>query len=630
MFSNSLYFLLLSFVLSTSFLDGLQRSEINPSALEMLRKAYESRGGNVIQSGEFTYEARSVGDVPSKTEIENANRKARQDLLAASQAASDPKAKKHLSDLAKSVKDELGDSLIANADVKLQFFYAFAGPTIGGDHYLECRKWDAKEKIYGKVDFSLLRRYGAGRSDCIWLDKYSSGKIGQIEDVGAVQQSPHFLGRMAGSILAIGIDQFMQSLERIDQRVGQVFEEHDSFILDCELKKGIVHGLAKIRYVVVPSLGYAIPSIKEWDENAKVVFESQCQKYFRDRTSSLMFPAKCDVTVSGVVKSRKENYVFLPEKMSMNIKVAPSRLKVEFPEGADVLLTTKGITLKSHDKIALGIDDIDSIEKNSAFHVFGTSPTKKSLASSNRAYTRYWIFALVTASLLTLTFFVIKRLRVNTIGLLIAASLSQLAGCSFGETDASSIQFVPIIDLGDVVSEQDTIQFNIPIENPQPKAVQVRLEAVCRCVRLNNSDLEINAWGSEVAKGELSLSGKLGRFETKILLGSTHQPVSKDEITVRANVIRHWTAVPKRVILSASGKANLRIIAPDEAWQNVSIDSPVGIEIMEVASHLDQSRNRILDYEVAAKSIDPVSSTIALRFLGNNRPFFSIPVLVER
>lgn len=359
-----------------SFTSGASwvRAEIDPAALDVLKMAVMNSGEALVTSGEFIYEVRSVGAIPTQSEIDDANMRARQQLLEASNASSDRSTKEHLKKLAEA-GDDFGPSLIANADVRTQFHFAFSGPAVGGDRYLERRAWDPSSKRFEVVNFSLLRRYGSGRSDCIVLDQFGSGKIGPIESVGGLQQAPHYLGRISGAILAMGTE-FTESLAKLEIAEGMDFDGTEAVEIRCVLKESAIPGLSRIDYLVVPSLDYIVPSVQEFDQMGDVVYRCQCKDFFRDTSSALLFPSKCLTTTVVEGRSREEHYEFEPRNVRLNAGVAPARFKIEFPVGADVLLVEEGGALTAHDRVDVGIDDIESLVSNAAFHVFGKSPAR--------------------------------------------------------------------------------------------------------------------------------------------------------------------------------------------------------------------------------------------------------------
>lgn len=110
------------------------RSSDRQKALNLLNKTIAHSGDQLIRKGEFTYEVTSKGEVPTASEIAELNRRTREQLLAASEAATDPKQKAYLKSLAEEDND-YGPAMIANAHLKLQFYFACDGSSVGGDHY---------------------------------------------------------------------------------------------------------------------------------------------------------------------------------------------------------------------------------------------------------------------------------------------------------------------------------------------------------------------------------------------------------------------------------------------------------------------------------------------------------------
>jgi hypothetical protein len=342
----------------------------NREALDLLKKTIEHSGEQLIRAGEFTYEVASRRDVPTASEIAEENRRTREQLLAASAKATDPKQKAHLKSLAEGGFD-VGPSMIANANLKHQFYFAFNGPSIGGDRYLERRTWDAASESFGDINYLLVRRYGDGKSDGIRLDQYRSGQVGPIEMVGAVQQT-HYFGRISGAIMSAGLEHMLARLDQIELTEGLEFAGQPAVEIRCRVKGFHTPGIAEVKYLVVPTMGYIVPSVQEYDSAGNISFECKSEDYFEIANSSVVFPRKCVTTDHSVQgKRRVASYIFEPGKVKINADAARSPFKVPVPNGADFLLASSGKNLVCHSPVEVGIDDIAGLPENPAFHVFG-------------------------------------------------------------------------------------------------------------------------------------------------------------------------------------------------------------------------------------------------------------------
>lgn len=494
------------------------RAEIAPAALDVLQKAIMSSGEALVSSGEFVYEVRSVGEIPTQSEIDDANKMVRRQLLEASNASSDPSTRKHLKKLAEAGED-FGPSLIANADVRIQFYFAFSGPAVGGDRYLERRAWNSSSKSFGDASFSLLRKYGAGRSDCIVLDQFASGKIGPIESVGGLQQAPHYLGRISGAILAAGPG-FITSLTNLEVVKAMDFDGAEAVEIRCVLKESAVPGLSRIDYLVVPSLGYIVPSVQEFDGSGNIVYSCQCEGFFRDASSALLFPSKCTTTTVVEGRSRKEHCEFEPRNVRLNAGVVSSRFKIEFPVGADVLIVEEGTALTAHDRVDVGIDDIESLASNDAFHVFGQSPARIVKSDVPHSYSNWRVFigSLLLLFLVLIVYNWRGLVRFTVLLGLIGCSIASQAGCRQEPHSSTDEVIWPVVDLGDVAYEQQSVPFKIGVSNTNPFESGISLEPSCSCITIRKSEVVLRPHSSEEIGASLSLLGKLGVFEARVLL----------------------------------------------------------------------------------------------------------------
>ena len=341
-------------------------------ALDLLAKTIERSGEQLIRQGEFTYEVTSTADLPTASEIAALNRRMKEQLLAASEEATDPKMKTHLKSLAES-DDDLGPSMIANADLQLQFYCAFDGPSIGGDYYVERRTWDGVSKSYDKTEYSLVRKHDAGKSDCVWLDSCHSGKVGPVEKIGPVQQTPHHLGRISGTIMSLGLERMLARLDQIELTEGLQFHGQPAIEIRCRVRGFHTPGSAEIKYLVVPAMDYIVPSVQEYDHENHISFECKSEDYFEIADSGVLFPRKCVATTVQQGKRRVETYTFEPGKVVINGDIPKSRFKVAVPAGADLLVVKSGQDLVAHRAVDVGIDDIQGLASNPAFHEFGVS-----------------------------------------------------------------------------------------------------------------------------------------------------------------------------------------------------------------------------------------------------------------
>lgn len=135
-------------------------------------------------------------------------------------------------------------------------------------------------------------------------------------------------------------------------------------------------GIAEIKYLVVPTMGYIVPSVQEYDSAGNISFECRSEDYFEIADSSVMFPRKC-VTTTVRQERRVETFTFEPENVKINANVSRSRLTVPVPVGADFLFVDSGLDLVAHSPVELGIDDIQGLPENPAFHVFGDGPPRR-------------------------------------------------------------------------------------------------------------------------------------------------------------------------------------------------------------------------------------------------------------
>lgn len=463
--------------------DGQSADLEQSEELSLLTNAFNHSGDKLIRSGTFIYEVISEGDFPDAKEIAELNRQAKARLLAASEAAVGPKLKEHLKSLAETDND-FGPSMVANANVRLQYFAAFSGPLVGGDHYLERRKWDAATKRFSKVDCSLVRTYGDGKSDCIWIDQFLSGKVGPMNEISAVQQAPQLIGRLSGAALMIGQEVMLEHTEKIEASEGLVFDNHPAIKLSCFVKDFHTPGLAKINYTVVPDMNYIVPLIQEFDAEGNILYECKCDEYFEAKQSGLLFPGRCTTTSSITGERRLERYSFDPANVSLNVKVPKSQLEVQVPVGGELYVIDTAKTLKAHEPVALGIDDVPDLAQNPSFHMFGDGPPR---LSSTRKIPLSLIW-LISGGLLLVAviLFLIKR-RIGFVGvLLISSCIMPAAGCVSEIEVEDRITVDRVVDLGNVAAEQEEINFCFHVRNPYRRPLTLCLEPDCSCVSLKN------------------------------------------------------------------------------------------------------------------------------------------------
>lgn len=101
---------------------------------------------------------------------------------------------------------------------------------------------------------------------------------------------------------------------------------------------------------------------------------------------------------------------------------------------------------------------------------------------------------------------------------------------------------------------------------------------------------------------------------------------------VRGKILRQWSTIPKRVVLTADGSSVLRVIAPSDSWKSVTVESSHGIVVSGVGVGVDSSQNEIRDFNVrlSSEGIDKTKSLfVRLRHQGESVPFLSVPVLIE-
>ncbi|MFW6114462.1 MAG: hypothetical protein ACOC7K_01845 [bacterium] len=242
---------------------------------------------------------------------------------------------------------------------------------IGGDYYVERRTWDEARGNYGDADYSLVRRYGDGQSDCIWFDQFLTGKVGAVDKIMAVQQAPHTLGRISGAALMAGLERMLQCTKAIDRIHSVAFEGQSTIKLSCQVEDFHVPGLAKIELLIVPGSNYIVPLVQEFDAKGDLVYECECGDYFKSEKSGILFPRICTTTSNATGERRVEKYLFEPENVRLNVPVPDSRLRVQLPVGGELFIMDSNETLKSHEPVELAIDDIPDLASNESFHKFG-------------------------------------------------------------------------------------------------------------------------------------------------------------------------------------------------------------------------------------------------------------------
>jgi len=600
-------------------------------AVAILEDVFSQRGEVVIRSGVFTYVVVSQGQTPDASEIAEIDRRAKQQMIEASEAEKDPKIKAHLRELAES-DSSYGPSLIANADLKMQVFTAFSGPLIGGDYYVERRTWDEIRGSYGDADYSLVRRYGDGQSDCIWFDQFLSGKVGAVDKIMAVQQAPHVLGRISGAALMAGLEPMLLQAKAIDQMDGLSFEGQDAVKLSCQVEDFHVPGLAKIDLLVVPGLNYIVPLVQEFDSRGDIAYECRCENYFSSGKSGILFPRVCTTISNATGERRVEKYLFEPENVQLNVRVPNSRLRVQLPVGAELFVMDSNETLKAHEPVELAIDNIAGLASNQSFHKFGAG--KPRLHSEEKSFGLALIWLSASAILLVAVIWLLRKRGKSASNMLLAFSISSLLGCDMQRTTEHVIAVEPVIDLKEVASESGSVEFSILGTNLQPHPSRMKVQADCSCVSFDRDVITVDGGQTFDIAGRLSLHRKAGLFQSWIRIKGIEPSLSAEaSVLLKAIVITSWTASPRRIVSTPNSVQNLRLVAPTSQWDKVTLRT-VGdcISLNELKCSFDENGNLVKDFAVEIGCDDRVNvqeaKVEALRHELSD-VLLSIPVLIE-
>ena len=250
--------------------------------------------------------------------------------------------------------------IVYNADHWANCFYAFSGPSVGGDRYSEFERLD-HPVASGELVF-LSRHNGLQEFDQINYDR--SINTAMVQAQPSPLQEVHRLGRAIGIITKEAFD--ASRIEDLDVRQAPDFEKEKCYSISFRYP-GKGEGSDWLFEVdVVPALGYITPRVYEQsvDQGLSTLWISR--NYFHVTDSKVWFPSKVSVTVTSKNGNKTDSYDFDSQRTSVNSKVPTSRFRVNLPIRSIVVDTTAEgqPNFLVEQEVDLGIDDLTNLDSN--------------------------------------------------------------------------------------------------------------------------------------------------------------------------------------------------------------------------------------------------------------------------
>lgn len=628
------------------------------SGLAMLQAVCQQQGALILHSGELRYELHSVRPNPSEDRI-------RQVVDAGARVLRDDIARtKDESRLAElraaidSLESDFRAQMVANTRVRGRFFFAFVGPSLGGDRVIEATlqnadaapaEFDAVYRMSGITDHILLR-----------LDRQRATAYVEERPYFYGTQEPQAFGRLVGrarscSLRSEGGDGETYRIHGISVREADSFQGHAAMQVVVSFRENGEDGSAFETVVTtVPSLGYITPMVRDLGPQGEVVQEWVSSNYVPvsvPAADPIWFPLVVEYRAGGV-DPVEEKYTFDGDGIRLNQEVPHERFTVSLTPSirvSDNRLATP-VVYQPIQPLAIGLEDIGSLESNSALERIDIHPLGGSDVGppSPRWPRAILINGCIVAAIVGALCW--RRWRVTALVLAIIC----LSGCGDVKHEVMSASHAAddplvcvtpaVIEFGAVSSSSDVVRKTMLIENRSAGPRHVSIEASCGCLVMDPRDLELDAGAKSTVSAFLFPGGRSGLRRSHVTIKSAGRPDSggrgggaretSQSIVATATITNEWTAVPRRMMISKTAErvfGTVAITAPRSEWLRATVGFIGGDVVWEetsrAAAEAADNEVRIFRVEVLGDGGGDRGLTVTLQ--GHESPVLVVPIVVS-
>lgn len=623
---------------------------------EVLAKASALAGPRVIRTAEISFVARISAPVsaPQMEEMVAAQEAVFRQMI--EKLADRPEVRQRYEDALRDNRRNTAEQMKANAQRVVSGMYYIGGPQFGGDRYVEFRVSRSGDKTWQAPISFVLRRLSAGDQTSIQFDSSTRTAIIGKSLVSAGIEDPHFLGRLQGlaehAITATAADatSATDAAYQFAFDEGQTGDEDTVYVNVLNQQGDVATRVARV--LIDQKRDHVCPTIEEYDASGKVRRSWRSEAYFRDRTSGLLFPARCLMSVAtgeADTDIKTIQFEISEPETRFNLPYDPKRFAVHIPKGMVVVDATGPAhqTLESRCDVALTIDDIESLGSNPCVKV--PVPPLSSVPFNQAAGNgRSSLSALILINVIVVAGIVVAIVRgrgkKNVPCWLLAGSMasSAVCGCSTPVPETPRLETSlnaapPQLDLGQIVGNGQVVQSKIALTNNRSTgAVSVQLSAGCGCTTIGSPEVVLNPGEQKDVPFSLATFGRVGPFRTAIRAAWSDTQNPDDSGTLRIPIVAYFTktvfAIPSRVFVTPTENGQLTglvvISAPPAEWPSLEVSGSI-----PAVSVQEMGRDRLSDteerrrFQITKDQDSLADCAVVVLMPGQSHPLLSVPLL---
>ncbi len=617
---------------------------------DVLRGAVEHRGDKDIVTGEFRFTAEVTTKPPSAEEMKRRVEQHKQYLREALKSITNAQARRGYEKAIETADQYVPPQLIRNAGREMRYYFVLGGSSLGGDRYVEFHMIDKQTGQAGPAVFLLRRSLGAGRGASLYADGLNDLTIAGPDRASAGIQDPHLLGRLTGSLEALGEGSIAEKVK--DVHVGK--SELGASLREVSGK--FTKSGGAFRLIVDPSRGFITPLIEERDPSGTLRRDWKSEDYFQPPGSTLWFPSICTYREFKVdaaneqAPARSERYTFSKDGVVLNNTIPSSRFRLQIPKGR-TFIDNRGKTQKPYavaETLEMSLDDLDSIGATRGLVPIDASALEKPTpAPLGPATGRWWLVTVnVVVVVCVIAWWAIrKRGRAKRVlQIVIAVSLASNSGCGTSAGSAATegvaqLSIVPEkVQLGEVAVDGNELPFSIEIRNGLQQEVRIAIAPSCGCTVADTESFPLRAGESRKVGFALSTRGRTGTFNSAVRITATSGPSGKVlhelSLPIEGYFRDDWTAQPQRVVLSENSDKTFSgafaVSAPSESWKDVVVDVLDAQAQVRQTGSSDRGNVQTRNFRVSAKSRTSLGSNGVIFFRHKREnTFLVVPILAR-